>query len=54
MNALDISSITFSYEGAPVCALQNFSLTVLDGRIQALLGPNGAGKSTLMRIFDRL
>ncbi len=50
MNALDISSITFSYEGAPVCALQNFSLTVFDGRIQALLGPNGAGKSTLMRI----
>ncbi|HLZ19452.1 MAG TPA: ABC transporter ATP-binding protein [Smithellaceae bacterium] len=51
MNALDISSITFSYEGAPVCALQNFSLTVLDGRIQALLGPNGAGKSTLMRVI---
>lgn len=51
MNALDISSITFSYEGAPVCALQNFSLTVLDGGIQALLGPNGAGKSTLMRVI---
>ena len=50
MNALDISSITFSYEGATVCALQNVSLTVTDGRIQALLGPNGAGKSTLMRI----
>ena len=51
MNALDISSITFSYDGAPVCALQNFSLTVADGRMQALLGPNGAGKSTLMRII---
>ncbi|MEE9913352.1 MAG: ABC transporter ATP-binding protein [Deltaproteobacteria bacterium] len=51
MNALDISSITFSYEGAPVCALQNFSLRVQDGRIQALLGPNGAGKSTLMRVI---
>lgn len=50
MNALDISSITFSYEGAPPCALQNFSLAVADGRMQALLGPNGAGKSTLMRI----
>ena len=50
MNALDISSITFSYDGAPVCALQNFSLAVADGRMQALLGPNGAGKSTLMRI----
>jgi ABC-2 type transport system ATP-binding protein len=31
--------------------LQNFSLTVFDGRIQALLGPNGAGKSTLMRVI---
>ena len=51
MNALDISSITFSYDRAPVCALQNFSLTVHDGRMQALLGPNGAGKSTLMRII---
>jgi ABC-2 type transport system ATP-binding protein len=51
MNALDISSITFSYDGAPVCALQNFSLTVSDGRMQALLGPNGAGKSTLMRVI---
>ncbi len=50
MNALDISSITFSYEGATVRALQNVSLTVTDGRMQALLGPNGAGKSTLMRI----
>lgn len=51
MNALDISSITFSYEGASACALQNFSLTVADGRMQALLGPNGAGKSTLMRVI---
>jgi len=50
VNALDISSITFSYDKAPVCALQNFSLTVFDGRFQALLGPNGAGKSTLMRV----
>jgi len=51
MNALDISSITFSYEGASVCALQNVSLSVADGRMQALLGPNGAGKSTLMRVI---
>lgn len=51
MNALDTSSITFSYDGAPLCALQNFSLRVADGKMQALLGPNGAGKSTLMRII---
>ena len=51
MNALDISSITFCHDGASVCALQNFSLTVAEGRMHALLGPNGAGKSTLMRII---
>jgi len=51
MNALDISSITFSYDGMSVYALHNFSLSVEDGRIRALLGPNGAGKSTLMRII---
>ena len=51
MNALDISSISFCYDGAPLCALQNFSLTVAKGRMHALLGPNGAGKSTLMRII---
>jgi ABC-2 type transport system ATP-binding protein len=51
MNALGVSSVTYSYEGAPVCALQNFSLCVAEGRIHALLGPNGAGKSTLMRII---
>jgi len=51
MNALDISSITFSYDGAPVYALQNFSLNVADGNMHALLGPNGAGKTTLMRII---
>jgi len=51
MNALDISSITFCYAGAPACALQNFSLSVAGGSMHALLGPNGAGKSTLMRII---
>ena len=51
MNTLDISSITFSYDEAPVYALQNFSLTVADGSMHALLGPNGAGKTTLMRII---
>lgn len=51
MNALGVSSVTFHYENAPVCALQNFSLSVAKGALHALLGPNGAGKSTLMRII---
>ncbi|MBP7765651.1 MAG: ABC transporter ATP-binding protein [Deltaproteobacteria bacterium] len=51
MNALDVASVTFRYNGAPACALDRFSLSVADGRMHALLGPNGAGKSTLMRII---
>lgn len=51
MNALDISAMTFSYDGGVAYALQNFSLSVAEGKMQALLGPNGAGKSTLMRII---
>ena len=51
MKTLDISAITFCYDKATECALQNFSLSVEEGRMQALLGPNGAGKTTLMRII---
>ncbi len=51
MKALDISAITFFYDLATECALQNFSLSVADGEMHALLGPNGAGKTTLMRVI---
>lgn len=51
MNALEISSITFRYDGASIPALRDFSLAVADGQMHALLGPNGAGKSTLMRVI---
>ena len=39
MNALDISSITFSYDGMSVYALHKFSLSVEDGRMHALRDP---------------
>ena len=51
MKALAVSSVTFSYDGAPQCALNNFSISVEEGRMQAFLGPNGAGKTTLMKII---
>jgi sodium transport system ATP-binding protein len=34
-----------------VTAVQDVSLTALDGRITGLLGPNGAGKSTTLRML---
>jgi ABC-2 type transport system ATP-binding protein len=51
MKALDISSVSFSYDHAAEFALQNFSLSVARGEAHALLGPNGAGKTTLMRVI---
>jgi len=59
MKALEISGITFSYDypaskvkaDLRECALKEFTLSVLSGRISALLGPNGAGKTTLMRVI---
>ncbi len=59
MKALEISSVTFSYDtpadkadaGRHQYALQNFSMFVESGQFHALLGPNGAGKTTLMRLI---
>jgi ABC-2 type transport system ATP-binding protein len=51
MNALSVSSVSFRYAGSPRCALDDFSVSIAEGRMHALLGPNGAGKSTLMRII---
>jgi sodium transport system ATP-binding protein len=35
----------------PVTAVEEVSLSALDGRITGLLGPNGAGKSTTLRML---
>ena len=59
MKALEISSVTFSYDmptdksdaGRHQYALRNFSMFVESGQFHALLGPNGAGKTTLMRLI---
>jgi ABC-2 type transport system ATP-binding protein len=46
---LKISHIVKKYEN--VTALQNVSLSIMQGEFFGLLGPNGAGKSTLMNII---
>lgn len=42
---------TYDSRGTPHTILQNLSLNVGPGEIQALVGPNGAGKTTLIKIL---
>lgn len=47
---LEAQHLSKEYPG--VRALDNVSLTVFSGEVQAIVGENGAGKSTLLRIFS--
>jgi branched-chain amino acid transport system ATP-binding protein len=49
---LEIEDLSVSFGG--LAALSRFSLSVLQGDIQALIGPNGAGKSTLFNCISRM
>src|SRR3712207_4622803 len=46
-SALEIRGLTKRYDDGTV-ALQDFDLTIPEGRFFGLLGPNGAGKTTLI------
>ncbi len=43
-------NITKKFSG--VTALDNISLELHPGKVNAIIGENGAGKSTLMKIFS--
>ncbi len=49
MNAVDIRNIRFAYPGEHTL-FEDFSLSIIEGRVTALLGPNGSGKSTLLAL----
>ena len=52
--ALRFSDLTFYYPSRPnQAALNNFSLTIPEGKVVALVGPSGAGKSTLFALIQR-
>lgn len=53
MNVLECIGLSKAYKKKkPV--LDNFNLTISDGKIVGLLGPNGCGKSTLMKLISGL
>lgn len=49
--AIDVASVTKSYNRGKVRALDGVSLTIQPGEVFGLIGPNGAGKSTLMGLL---
>ena len=52
--AISFSDVNFRYPaGAPVNALENFSLDVAPGETVALVGPSGSGKSTVFQLLLR-
>lgn len=50
MEAISVSNLSKEYANGKK-ALDNVSISVLEGEIFSLLGPNGAGKSTLINIL---
>ncbi len=50
MFAIETQHLSKFYSRGKVKALQDFSLTVEQGKIFGLLGPNGAGKTTFIKI----
>ncbi|MDM7323534.1 MAG: ABC transporter ATP-binding protein [Thermus sp.] len=48
---LSLHNVWFSYNSGPQDVLQDISLEVYPGTVNAILGPNGAGKSTLLHLM---
>ena len=51
--ALSLTSVSYTYPGAPSPALDSVTFDLPRGASLALLGPNGAGKTTLMDLLLR-
>jgi energy-coupling factor transport system ATP-binding protein len=49
---VDLSGVTYTYEGETAPALRDISLTVKRGEFVLLLGPSGCGKSTLLYLLN--
>lgn len=49
--ALEADHVIKRYDGAPLNAVNDISLSVEEGEFYSFLGPSGCGKTTLLRIF---
>lgn len=47
-------NVSFKYQGAEVCAVQNINFTAKTGETTAIIGSTGSGKSTLVKLIPRL
>ena len=50
---ITFSHVSFTYPDATRKALDDFTMTIPQGKIVAIVGPNGAGKSTLLKLLCR-
>lgn len=48
---IELSHVTFSYEGSEEPVLQDISLKIHPGTVTALVGPSGSGKSTITKLI---
>ncbi len=51
---LEISNLSFGYEGSSSPVFEGLDLSVREGEFILVKGPSGAGKSTLLRLICRL
>ena len=51
---IHLESVTFSYAGGNLNAVENVSLAIEPGKTYALVGASGAGKSTILSLLLRL
>jgi ATP-binding cassette subfamily B protein len=51
---VELTGVSFEYEGAPTAALHGIDLSVEAGTTVALVGATGSGKTTLVQLLGRL
>ena len=54
MKCLELSNVTYRYEGSSDAVLENVSAVFERGKVYAIIGQSGAGKSTLLSLISGL